>query len=82
MTQREMILDHLRKYGDITSVEAVNRYGISRLSARIKDLRDEGKVIISQRQKSRNRWGKTVFYDKYVLGGADEGQHNDVQITV
>ena len=36
------ILKHLRAYPWITSKDAFEIYGITRLSARIKDLRDKG----------------------------------------
>ena len=34
MTQNEMILDHLRTYGSITPISALEHYGCMRLSAR------------------------------------------------
>jgi replicative DNA helicase len=45
MTQCEQILRHLRERGSITQKEAVNEYGIYRLSARILDLRQQGHEI-------------------------------------
>lgn len=39
ITQCERILRHLKDYGSITSLEAVNEYGIMRLASRINDLR-------------------------------------------
>ena len=32
-TQKEVILEHLRKYGSITSMEAIEKYHITRLAA-------------------------------------------------
>lgn len=69
MTQKEMVLSHLQKYGGITAAEAMSEYGIGRLSARIWDLRHDGVQIINDRQKSRNRYGKTVSFDRYRLDG-------------
>jgi len=45
MTQSEKILRHLKEHGTITRREALLNYGIARLAARIKDLRDEGHTI-------------------------------------
>jgi hypothetical protein len=42
-----MILRHLRTYGAITAIEALNEYGCFRLAARIRDLRLEGHLILS-----------------------------------
>lgn len=65
MTQKEQVLNHMRKYGGITQAEAISEYGIYRLSARIWDLRNDGIDIISETQKSRNRYGKAVTFDRY-----------------
>lgn len=47
-SQNDIVLEHLRKHGTITSLEAVNRYGITRLAARISDLRHRGIEIYSR----------------------------------
>ena len=39
MTQNEAVLRHLLDNGGITSLEAMERYGIMRLGARIYDLK-------------------------------------------
>lgn len=67
MTQTEKILKHMQERGGITSMEAFQMYGITRLSARICDLRLQGVQISNQRQKARNRDGETVYFDRYVL---------------
>lgn len=41
MRQNEEILRHLLTYGKITSLEAMNKYGIMRLGARIYDLKSK-----------------------------------------
>lgn len=69
MTQAEKILKHLLERVGITSMEAFQMYGITRLSARICDLRRQGVQISSQKQKARNRDGETVYFDRYVLKG-------------
>jgi hypothetical protein len=47
-TQNDTILTHLRKFGRINSIEAIRRYGITRISACIYDLRKRGIVIKSE----------------------------------
>lgn len=47
-SQNDIVLEHLRRHGTITSLEAVNRYGITRLAARISDLRHRGIEIYSR----------------------------------
>lgn len=69
MTQEQKILKHLCERGGITSMEAFQMYGITRLSARICDLRRHGVQISNQKQKARNRDGEVVYFDRYVLKG-------------
>lgn len=47
MRQLDKVKDHLQSRGSINSLEAIRRYGITRLSAVIYDLRKEGHCIDS-----------------------------------
>lgn len=67
ISQNDMILTHLKEHGAITSIEAVNRYGITRLAARIADLRKRGYTIISKDIEVKNRYGRTVRIARYSL---------------
>lgn len=67
MTQNERILRHMRDYGGITSREAFMEYGCTRLSARIKDLREAGHSIHATRETSLNRYGEHVSFARYTL---------------
>ena len=51
MTQNENVLNHMRMYGGITTMEAIQRYGCTRLAARIAELRKAGHDIISEKPK-------------------------------
>ena len=42
MTQCETILRHMEDYGSISSMEAMQEYGIMRLASRITDLKKTG----------------------------------------
>lgn len=66
---KQRILDHLLKYGTITSWEAIKEYGCTRLSQYIYLLRNEGYLVIDFWEKSTNRFGEPVHFKKYVLGG-------------
>lgn len=68
MTQNEKILLHMQTQGSITSMEAYEKYGCTRLSARIKDLRDEGHNIRTAFETSKNRYGDKVSYARYTMG--------------
>ena len=57
MTQYDKVLDHLKKYGTITSWVAIMRYRITRLSAVILLLRNDGYRITSEMKYSKeNRY--------------------------
>jgi len=65
--QTEQILEHLKKYEKITSIEAIQEYGITRLSAKIHNLRKRGFEILSLPTVGMNRWNKRVVYATYKL---------------
>lgn len=66
MTQRERVLEHLKKHGSITQLEAAKKYGIYRLSEYIRQLRYDYKII-SQWEKGKNRYKEQTQYVRYVL---------------
>ena len=47
-TQENIILDHLKEHKFITTWEAIQEYRITRLSARIYELREKGFNIITK----------------------------------
>ena len=65
MTQCEMIVDYINKFGSITSAEAVMDLGVGRLAARISDLKDQGYNIKSVGETGKNRFGKKTRYTRY-----------------
>ena len=70
-TQEGMILAHLDEHGSITALDAID-YGIMRLAARISDLKKRGFDIVSKNEIGKNRYGDTVHYTRYYLGGDDK----------
>lgn len=71
MTQCDKILAHLREHGEICDAVARTRYGVTRLAARIIDLRSRGHNITSEMVAGKNRFQETVHYSVYRL---QEGQ--------
>lgn len=67
MTQNEIILNHLKDFGSITPLEAMNEYGIMRLGARVYDLKRKGYNICGEMISKKNRYGKTVSFSRYYL---------------
>ena len=67
MTQSDRVLRHLRDNKTITTLEAIQEYGITRLSARIYILRKEGHTINDEWIEVKNRYGERSTYKKYIL---------------
>lgn len=67
VTQCDRILRHLKDYGSITPLEAMNEYGIMRLAARINDLRAQGIAIASEVKTGKNRYGEDTHFSVYRL---------------
>lgn len=66
-TQSEVILEHLQKYGTITSKEAIKKYSITRLAAVISKLRDKGYDIESVNKPVKSRKYKSTAVAEYRL---------------
>lgn len=71
LTQCERVLRHLEDFGSITSLEAVNEYGIMRLASRINDLKGMGYPISSERATGKNRYNETTSYSVYRLANKE-----------
>ena len=67
MTQCEMILRHMEDCGSITSLEAMQEYGIMRLASRISDLKQLGHPICSEIKTGMNRYGEKTHYSVYHM---------------
>lgn len=66
-TQTEEVLAHLIKHGSITSLEAIKKYGCTRLSAMIYKYRARGYEIETHSKVVKNRYGNTTTYAVYIL---------------
>ena len=65
--QRNAILSHLKTGKPITSKEAFELYGVTRLSAIIHDLRLMGYSIHTLMIDGTTRFGDSTKYGKYIL---------------
>lgn len=66
-TQAKQILAHLRRYDHITSMEAIQKYGVTRLAACIFDLKELGHEIVTQMISVPSRTGRMTRVAKYNL---------------
>lgn len=63
---RDLILEYLQKYGSITSWDAIQEFGCTRLSEYIRQLRKDY-IIISENIPTITRTGRKTTYAKYIL---------------
>lgn len=71
ITQSQRVLEHIKKYGSITTAKAWDMYGITRLAARIKNLRDAGYDIDSTMIYTKDRKGRPTNFARYTLRGGE-----------
>lgn len=72
-THADRVEQYLKDKGSITSWEAIQQFGITRLSAVIYDLRYKRNLNISTRFETiKNRYGDPVSFARYVLEGGNQ----------
>lgn len=70
ITQKAIVLQHLKRFGSIEPLTALREYGIYRLGARVADLRSEGYHIVTETKASVSRiTGRSVHFANYKLVG-------------
>lgn len=69
VNKSQKVLEHLQKYGSITSLEAIDLYSETRLSAVIYNLRKRGMRIDTIDIPFTDRYGTKSIYGKYILLG-------------
>lgn len=62
-----LALSYLKDHGSITSWESIEKFGGTRLSSYIFQLREKGHVIETQKVEQTDRFGKKSVFAKYVL---------------
>ena len=65
-THKTRLLAYLKQYGSITSLQAIQDLGNTRLAAYIFILRDEGHTIKGVSITISNRWGTKTTITQYV----------------
>ena len=67
MTQAEMVVKYMKEFGSISTMEAFNDLGITRLASRIHEI---SKVMNIERipETGVNRYGERVHYTRYKIG--------------
>lgn len=75
LTQNERVLAYVYQVGSITSKEAFDLIGVTRLASRICDLSKMGYRFERKSESAENRYGEKVSYTRYSLE-EDDGKTN------
>lgn len=67
MNKSKMVLDWLKTHAGITSMEAFENFGATRLSAIIFNLRNSGYDIETVMVSGKDRFGNRTRYARYYL---------------
>ena len=70
-TQGNVVLEHLKKHGHITSMEAIMNYHITRLASVIFRLRKLGYDIDTIEKNGKNEYGAYTYADYVLVGDCD-----------
>lgn len=66
-SQCDRIIQYMKDYGSITTLEAFTELGIVRLGARISELRKKGVEIVGEDEVVRNRYGEKCHIKRYFI---------------
>jgi len=65
MTQKEAVLNYIKDFGSISSLQAFRDLGVTRLSAKIFDLKKDGYMFDWDTVVGINRYGNPMHYKRY-----------------
>ena len=68
MSQADRVLSYLERGNTITTLDAFQELGITRLGARIFELREQGHPVQSNRLTVTNRFGEDCSISEYYIG--------------
>jgi len=66
-TNQDRVIDYIKQFGSITTIEAFRDLGNTRLSASIYELKKKGYNFKVMEEKSKNRFGASTSYSRYYL---------------
>ena len=73
MTQSEMIIKYLNEHGSVTTYESYSKLFITRLSARIFDIKHKYGIEFDEEWVTKkNIYGKICSFKKYILKRKEE----------
>lgn len=67
MSQKDRIIDYIKRFGSISPMEAFRDLGITKLATRVSEMKQEGIEFEQKYEASMNRFGEPVYYMRYSL---------------
>lgn len=68
MTQEQRIVEYIQAHGGITPNDAFG-LGITRLAARVNDMRRKGIPVVTDTIESINQYGEKTHFARYRIEG-------------
>lgn len=75
VSQKSMVLDYMEEFGSITPIDAFRDLGITRLSAIVFNLKEEGHDIYKVIETGKNRFGNRTRYARYSFGKGEDNEN-------
>ena len=67
MSQKNEVLDFMKRFGSITPAQAYEEIGCMRLAARIADLKEDVYTIRTEQINRRNVYGRRIKFARYSI---------------
>ena len=67
ITQHDRVLQYMKQFGSITTLDAYRDLGITKLTTRISEMRKMGMRIIGTPETVENRFGDKCHINRYTL---------------
>lgn len=75
VSQKQMVLDYIREFGSITPIDAFRDLGVTRLAAKVFELKKEGHDIDKVIETGKNRFGNRTRYARYSFGKGEDNEN-------
>lgn len=75
VSQKQMVLDYIREFGSITPIDAFRDLGVTRLAAKVFELKKDGHDIDKVIETGENRFGNRTRYARYSFGKGEDNEN-------
>lgn len=75
VSQKQMVLDYIREFGSITPIDAIRDLGVTRLAAKVFELKKDGHSIDKVIETGKDRFGNRTRYARYSFGKGEDNEN-------